>query len=150
MKGRKNPLFDAAQREFSHVLPTPGFHDAPAILSSVTITTPGCNWQPVGIALQQCKTRLYVADRFGRSSWAGLYPIFSPCWNTCQTWCRWSSAFIRWAVTCDKGLVPASVIWLWGGESQHCQTWWATRWLGHELSEIINYGLMYAQISATL
>lgn len=34
MKGKKIPLFDAAQktfrREVSQVLPTPGFHDAPA------------------------------------------------------------------------------------------------------------------------
>lgn len=52
-----------------------------------------------------------------------------------QTRDQQCSALIRWAATSDKGVVAALVIWLWGGESQHCQRWWAARWLGHQLAE---------------
>lgn len=116
------------------------------ILFSVRLITPGSNSQPVGLVLEQCKTQLYVIDRFGRNSWTVLHLIFSHCWNTYQTWDQWCSALICWAVTCGEGVV---VIWLWGGESQHCQRWRADRWLRHELSEIMNYELMYGQILAT-
>lgn len=52
-----------------------------------------------------------------------------------QTRNQWCSALICWAATSDKGVVAALVIWLWGGETQHCQRWRAASWLGHQSSE---------------
>lgn len=159
MKGEKEilllmPLRRPSAGRCPKAFPLPVSMLSLPILYSVRLRTLGSTSQ---LALEQfsaresavqCtgETQLYVTDRFRRTSWMVLHLLFSHCW----TWDQWCSEFKCWAVTCDKGAVASLVVWLWRGENQHCQRWRAARWLGHELSGVMNYGLTCAQISATL